>query len=198
MREYLGAAQRLTAALEEARPARSFAPDSLEAQVAADSFLLTAKPMLYVANVDEDQIGKSSDKVRTVEEIARADGGRAIVLSGKVEAELAGLSESEAAEFRGSWASSAAASTIWPADTYELLGLMTFLTAGEKEARAWPIRKRDEGSPGGRHDPQRYRARLHPGRDRLVRRLRAVPDHGGVARRRARPQRGPGVRDARG
>ena len=75
MREYLGAAQRVTAALEEARPARSFALDSLEAQVAADSFLLTAKPILYVANVDEDQIGKSSDKLRTVEEIARADGG---------------------------------------------------------------------------------------------------------------------------
>ena len=57
LREYLAAAQRLTAALEEARPARSFGSDSLEAQVAADSFLLTSKPMLYVANVDEGQIG---------------------------------------------------------------------------------------------------------------------------------------------
>ncbi|HXB83837.1 MAG TPA: redox-regulated ATPase YchF [Candidatus Acidoferrum sp.] len=141
MRDYLGAAQRLTAALEEARPARSFAPDSLEAQVAADSFLLTAKPILYVANVNEDQIGKSSDKVRTVEEIARADGGRAIVLSGKVEAELAGLSESEAVEFRLELGIEHSGLDDLAAETYELLGLMTFLTAGEKEARAWPIRK---------------------------------------------------------
>jgi ribosome-binding ATPase YchF (GTP1/OBG family) len=141
MREYLGGAQRLTAALEEARPARGFAPDSLEAQVAADSFLLTAKPILYVANVDEDQIGRSSDKVRTVEEIARADSGRAIVLSGKVEAELAGLSESEAVEFRRELGIERSGLDDLAAETYELLGLMTFLTAGEKEARAWPIRK---------------------------------------------------------
>ena len=57
LREYLAAAQRLTEALEEARPARSFAADSLEAQVAADSFLLTSKPVLFVANVEEGQIG---------------------------------------------------------------------------------------------------------------------------------------------
>jgi ribosome-binding ATPase len=141
MREYLAAAQQLTAALEEARPARSFAPDSLEAQVAAESFLLTSKSILYVANVDENQIGKSSEKVRTVEDIAREEGGRAIVLSGKIEAELAGLSEPEAAEFRQELGIERSGLDDLAAETYELLGLMTFLTAGEKEARAWPIRK---------------------------------------------------------
>ncbi len=141
MREYLAAAQQLTAALEEARPARSFAPDSLEAQVAAESFLLTSKPILYVANVDENQIGKSSEKVRTVEEIAREEGGRPIVLSGKIEAELAGLSEAEAAEFARELGIERSGLDDLAAETYELLGLMTFLTAGEKEARAWPIRK---------------------------------------------------------
>ncbi|MGA2759796.1 MAG: redox-regulated ATPase YchF [Candidatus Cybelea sp.] len=141
MREHLAAAQRLTAALEEARPARSFAADSPEGLVAAESFLLTSKPILYVANVDENQIGKSSEKVRAVEEIAREDGGRAIVLSGKVEAELAGLSEAEAAEFRQELGIERSGLDDLAAETYEVLGLMTFLTAGEKEARAWPIRK---------------------------------------------------------
>jgi ribosome-binding ATPase len=141
MREYLAAAQRLTAALEEARPARRFAPDSLEAQVAADSFLLTSKPVLYVANVDETQIGLDSECVRTVRAIATEDGGRTIVLSGKVESELAGLSEPEAEEFRKELGIVRSGLDDLAAEAYELLGLTTFLTAGEKEARAWPIRK---------------------------------------------------------
>jgi hypothetical protein len=141
LRAYLEAAQRLTAALEEARPARAFGANSLEAQVAADSFLLTAKPVLFVANVEEGQIGRDSPCVATVREIAREEGGRTVVLSGKVEAELAGLTEAEAAEFRAELGIVRSGLDELAAATYELLGLMTFLTAGEKEARAWPIRK---------------------------------------------------------
>ena len=141
MRPYLEAATLLCSALEEARPARSFASGTLEAQVAADSFLLTRKPMLYVANVDEAQIGGSSDQIRAVEEIAQAEGGRAVVLSGKIEAELAGLLEPEAADFRRELGLERSGLDDLSAPAYDLLGLMTFLTAGEKEARAWPIPK---------------------------------------------------------
>jgi ribosome-binding ATPase len=141
LRPYLDAALRLSEALEEARPARSFAPDSLEAQVARDSFLLTRKPMLYVANVDETQIGRDGEQVSAIEEIARAEGGKAVVLSGKLEAELAGLSDDEAAEFRREVGLERSGLDDLSAAAYDLLGLMTFLTAGEKEARAWPIPK---------------------------------------------------------
>lgn len=141
VREYLAAAQRLTSALEEARPARIFAPGTLEAQVAADSFLLTWKPLLYVANVDESQIGSVGERVGTVREIAREEGGRAVVVSGKVEAELAGLPEPEAAEFRRELGIERSGLDDLSAAAYDLLGMMTFLTAGEKEARAWPIRR---------------------------------------------------------
>ncbi|HEY6484821.1 MAG TPA: redox-regulated ATPase YchF [Candidatus Cybelea sp.] len=141
LREYFAAAERLTAALEEARPARSFGPGSLEAQVAADSFLLTSKPVLFVANVEEGQIGRDSPNVEIVRAIAREEGGRSVVLSGKVEAELAGLSEAEAVEFRAELGIERSGLDELAGQTYELLGLMTFLTAGEKEARAWPIRK---------------------------------------------------------
>jgi ribosome-binding ATPase len=140
-RPYLEAAQRLSDALEEARPARAFASGSLEARVAADSFLLTAKPMLYVANVGEAQATGGGELVVSVEEIARAQGGRAVVLSGKLEAELAGLTEAEAAEFRRELGLGRSGLDDLSAAAYDLLGLMTFLTAGEKEARAWPIPK---------------------------------------------------------
>ncbi len=141
LRPYLEAAERLSEALEDARPARSFAPGSLEAQVAADSFLLTSKPMLYVANVDEAQIGSPGELARASEEIAKTEGGRAIVLSGKLEAELAGLPEPDAAEFRQEMGLVRSGLDDLSAAAYDLLGLMTFLTAGEKEARAWPIPK---------------------------------------------------------
>ncbi len=141
LRDELAAAQRLTTALEEARAARSFAPGSLEAKVAAESFLLTAKPVLYVANVAETRGDADAPWVSAVEEIARTEGGRAVVLSGKVEAELAGLGESEAAEFRHEMGMERSGLDDLSAAAYDLLGLMTFLTAGEKEARAWPIPK---------------------------------------------------------
>lgn len=140
-RPYLAAAQRLAEALEEARPARSFPVESLEARVAAESFLLTSKPMLYVANVGEDQVGIENERVAQVKQIAAEDGGRAIVLSGKLEAELAGLSEAEAVEFRREVGLARSGLDDLSAAAYDLLGLMTFLTAGEKEARAWPIPK---------------------------------------------------------
>jgi ribosome-binding ATPase len=139
-RDYLAAAQRLTAALEEAKPARSFPSDSLEARVAADSFLLTAKPVLFVANVDETHLDFGEEEARIIEAIAAAEGGRAVVLSGKVEAELAGLPEGEALAFRQEVGMEHSGLDRLAAAAYDLLGLMTFLTAGEKEARAWPIR----------------------------------------------------------
>ena len=141
LRPHLEAAERLGTALEEARPARGFPPGSLEAQVAADSFLLTSKPMLYVANVGETQTGASKEQVDDVRAIAREEGGRAVVLSGKLEAELSGMSETEAAEFRRELGVERTGLDDLAAAAYDLLGLMTFLTAGEKEARAWPIPK---------------------------------------------------------
>jgi GTP-binding protein YchF len=139
IREQVEAAQRLTAALEEGRPARSFPAGSLEAQVAAESFLLTAKPLLYVANVDEAQIGNPGPLVASLAELAASEGSRMIVLSGKVESELAGLTEEEAKDFRSELGLQRSGLDELAIAAYDLLGLMTFLTAGEKEVRAWTI-----------------------------------------------------------
>ncbi len=137
----LEALNRLIAALENGTPARSFAPDSLEAEVAREAFLLTVKPMLYVANVDEAQIGKPGPMTQRVFEHAAAEQSRAIAFSGKIESEFAGLSDDEADEFRRDFGITSGGLDQLIVAAYDLLGLMTFLTTGEKETRAWTIEK---------------------------------------------------------
>lgn len=140
-RKKLEPARALVAALEKGRPARSFAENALERDVAAEAFLLTAKPMLYVANVDEAQINRPGRYVEAVSQKAAQENALAIALCGKVEAELAGLSEEDAAEMRAAMGISRSGLDELAAAAYKMLGLMTFLTAGEKEARAWTIPK---------------------------------------------------------
>jgi hypothetical protein len=141
VRHKLEAAKVLVAALEENTPARTFAKGSPEAELAAESFLLTAKPLLYVANIDEEQIGNPGPLTRTVEEIAKGEGSQVVAFCGKVEAELAGLTEEEAKEFCAELGIGRGGLDQLIVTAYELLGLMTFLTAGEKEVRAWTIER---------------------------------------------------------
>lgn len=137
----LEALGRLIAALENGTPARRFAPDSIEADLAREAFLLTGKPMLYVANVDEAQIGNPGTMTRSVFAHAGAENSRAIAFSGKIESEFAGLSDAEADEFRADFGIATGGLDQLIVQAYDLLGLMTFLTTGEKETRAWTIEK---------------------------------------------------------
>jgi GTP-binding protein YchF len=137
----LEAARRLETALEEGKPARSFPKDSLEAQLATESFLLSAKPMLYVANVDEAQITEPGPMARAVFEHAAREHSRAIAFDGKIEAEFAGMSDDDVAMFRADYGITSGGLDRLIVEAYDLLGLMTFLTTGEKETRAWTIEK---------------------------------------------------------
>jgi GTP-binding protein YchF len=141
LRYKVDAAKNLMKALEENVPARTFAHDSAEAEVARESFLLTVKPLLYVANIDEKQIRTPGPLMRSVQEIAEKEGSRVVAFCGKVEAELAGLSEDEAKEFRAELGIERGGLDQLIVSAYDLLGLMTFLTAGEKETRAWTIER---------------------------------------------------------
>jgi GTP-binding protein YchF len=138
---HVEAARRLRAALEAGQPARSFPHDSLEAELARESFLITGKPLVYVANIDEEQIGNPGPLAQAVFAQAQRDGSRAISICGKVEAELAGLTADEAAAFRAELGIARAGLDELILVAYDLLGMMTFLTAGEKEVRAWTIDK---------------------------------------------------------
>jgi len=136
------AAKRLRAALEDGKPARSFAPDSPEMELARESFLITAKPLLYVANVDEEQIAELGPLARSVFDLAAREGSRAIAFCGKIEAELAGIGDdAEAKTFREELGIDRSGLDQLILSSYDLLGLMTFLTAGEQEVRAWTIDK---------------------------------------------------------
>jgi len=117
------------------------AADSPERSLARESFLLTAKPLLYVANVDEEQISAPGPLAQSVFAFAQGEGSGAISFCGKIEAELAGLDEPDAASFRAELGIDRSGLDQLILSGYDMLGLMTFLTAGEKEVRAWTIER---------------------------------------------------------
>jgi len=135
------ALERLRAALDAGTPARSFAADSIELSLAKELFLLTAKPLLYVANVDETGSQASSRRAQAVRELAAREGTPCIALCARLEAELAGLTDVEAAAFAKELGLEASGLDRLIVAAYRLLNLMTFLTAGEKETRAWTIER---------------------------------------------------------
>jgi ribosome-binding ATPase len=116
---------------------------SPEAQAAvADLFLLTGKPVLYIANVDEAQLARPDDpRVAEVRALAEEEGARCVVISGKVEAELSELPEADRAEFlQGLGLAEPGLHRLVRAG-YELLELATFFTVGPDECRAWTIHR---------------------------------------------------------
>lgn len=141
LRASVAATQRLIDALEQGKPARIFAKDSLEHQIAAASFLLTAKPLFYVANIDETQIANPGPLLGAVHELAQREGSRVVTFCGKIESELTGLSDDEARDFAAELGIERGGLDQLIVCAYDLLGLMTFLTAGEKEVRAWTIER---------------------------------------------------------
>jgi GTP-binding protein YchF len=136
------------AGLERGTPVRRQALAPEQRAAVADLFLLTAKPVLYIANVDERQLVDPADPaVAAVRALAAEEGAGCVVISGKVEAELAELPEGDRAEFlRGLGLEEPGLERLVRAG-YELLGLVTFFTVGPEECRAWTVHV-------GTHAPQ--------------------------------------------
>lgn len=105
--------------------------------------LLTMKNMLYAANVNESDIAdpENNEYVRVVKEIAAAEGAEVVPISAQVEAEIAELDQEERQLFLEELGLRSSGMDRLIAAAYRLLGLMTYFTAGEKEVRAWTIRK---------------------------------------------------------
>ena len=135
------ALERISAELNAGRPARGFGAQTPETMLAKELSLLTAKPLLYVANVDESDTATSARGVEQLRERARAEGSDVVVLSAKIEAELAALSPADAEAFARELGWTSRGLDRLTVAAYDLLHLMTFLTAGEKETRAWTIAK---------------------------------------------------------
>lgn len=141
-REELALLEPLLAHLAEGRPARSFSVSDERRPLFRALFLLTAKPVLYVANVDETGLADGGNPhLKLLEERAAAEGAGVVRVCAKVEAELAELAEDERGEYLAELGLAAPGLHRLIRAGYELLELITYFTAGEKEVRAWTIRR---------------------------------------------------------
>ena len=134
--------QRLYDHLESGKPARTFEADKEEKEVIRSCFLLTDKPVIYVANIAEDDIGSDDNAyVKALYEVARAEGAGCLTVCARIEEEIAELEPAEKAEYLQELGIQESGLDKLIATCYDLLGLMSFLTAGPKEVRAWTINK---------------------------------------------------------
>ncbi len=133
--------ERIKAHLDGFRPVRSMELTEDEKKAADELFLLTTKPVIYVANIAEDQLGEEPDEVRRLYEEAAKEGAQAITICAKVEEELAELSDEERDAFIEELGIGESGLDKLVKASYSLLGLISFLTAGTDEVRAWTITK---------------------------------------------------------
>ena len=138
--------ERLQPALAEGKPARSIVPSEEEAAAYRQLNLLTAKPVLYAANVPEDQVNEGNRFVEALRAAVRADqeDAEVVTFSAKVEAELAELPLEDRQDFLASLGLTESGLDRLAKAAYHLLGLQSYFTAGEKEVRAWTIHRGDK------------------------------------------------------
>lgn len=130
----------LKSCLETGRPARSILTRETGPLV-KDLNLLTAKPIIYVANVSEDDLDGHSEAAAAVKEVAEKEGAGFVIICGKIESEIAELSEEERAEFLSGLGLKESGLDRLAAAAYRLLGLITYFTVGKKEVRAWTVER---------------------------------------------------------
>jgi GTP-binding protein YchF len=140
-RETLDLVNRTLVLLREGRPARLVERKPEEEKAFRMLGLLTAKPVLYVCNVDENSAADGNDYSRQVEGRARVEGAVAVVISAKIESEIAVLSQEERKDYLAAIGLAEPGLDRMIRAGYALLDLVTFFTVGPKEARAWTIAK---------------------------------------------------------
>ncbi|MCB0535516.1 MAG: redox-regulated ATPase YchF [Saprospiraceae bacterium] len=131
--------ERVQAHLDGGAPVRTLALEAAERELLRELFLLTGKPVLYVANVAEDGF-ENNPFLTQVREIAAREGAEVVPVCAAIEAELAELDDVDKAEFLADYGLSEPGLDRVIHAAYKLLGLQTYFTAGPKEARAWTVR----------------------------------------------------------
>jgi ribosome-binding ATPase len=131
--------ERLRDHLSDGSPARAY--PATETLAETMSTLITAKPTLYVANVDEESVAEGNRYSSQVEKHSSSEGAEVVRICAKLEAEIAELPEDEAAEYLAMLGVETTGFEEFVRAAYRLLGLVTFFTAAEKEGRAWTIRQ---------------------------------------------------------
>ena len=150
----------LKAHLEDGKLARSYeAADEDEAAFIASLTLLTAKPVIFAANVSEDDVaddGNSNEHVAAVRKFASENNSEVFVICAQIEQEIAELEEDEKKMFLEDLGLSESGLDKLIAASYRILGLISYLTAGVTETRAWTIKVGTESAAGGRQDSLRF------------------------------------------
>jgi len=132
--------ERLQAHINLGNPSRTFAFTDDERALVRELHLLTMKPVLYIANVDEEGF-ENNPLLDTVTQIAETEGAEVVAICNKLEAEIAELEDEEKAEFLAEMGMQEPGLDRVIRAGYRLLGLQTYFTAGVKEVRAWTVRQ---------------------------------------------------------
>ena len=136
--------EKLLAHLDNLQPARTCPMTDKEREIAREWFLLTTKPVIYACNIKEDDLGKDEDSlpgVADVKAIAAGENAKVLVISAKIEEDIAQMDDEERDMFLEEMGIGKSGLDRLIAECYDLLGLISFLTAGADECRAWTIRK---------------------------------------------------------
>ena len=135
----LAALEKITVVLNQGKPARQVNLTAEETEAIKGLGLLTLKPIIYAANVSEDDLATGNKYVEQVRQIAVIEKAQVVIVSAQVESELVELPEAERGEFLASLGVEEGGLKSLIRATYELLGLRTYFTTGPKETRAWTI-----------------------------------------------------------
>lgn len=138
-RAELDVLEKLTVGLNAGQSARLINLDAEERALVAHLNLITIKPVLYVANVSEDDLNGDHEYVERVREYAHSQGAKVVIICGKIEAEIAELDGEEKQEFLAELGLAESGLDRMVRAGYSLLNLITYFTAGVKEVRAWTV-----------------------------------------------------------
>lgn len=135
----LASLEKVSKALNDGKAIRQLALDEKEKEAIADLFLLTAKPVLYVCNVDESHLQGDTESVNQVKTLAKQEGAEVVVICGNLEAEIAQMAADEKEVFLKDYGLKESGLDLLAHAGYKLLNLITFFTVNPNEARAWTI-----------------------------------------------------------
>ena len=155
--------EKIKETLDAGKPARVLSYTEEETELLKETFLLTSKKVMYIANVSEGQLSNAeNDKfVQIIKEYASKEGSKCIPLCAKIEEELSRLDESDKKEMLEMFGLAESGLNRVIKESYSLLGLISFLTAGTPEVRAWTIKKGTKAPMAARSYPYRYPKRVY-------------------------------------